>query len=130
MNHLFSYEVGSDGIATLTIDQEHNPVNLYSLEFIEAYINQAEEALKDDQVKGVIITSGQRMFMAGADLREIGGASMGDPARISSSSIMQIHQRMARHRNGRQALCRGYQWHRPRRWDGAVPELSPPNCAE
>ncbi|MEM6723395.1 MAG: 3-hydroxyacyl-CoA dehydrogenase NAD-binding domain-containing protein [Bacteroidota bacterium] len=68
INQLFSYEVGSDGIAILTIDQKENPANLFSQDFIQAFCEQAHAAIADANVKGVIVTSGRRMFMAGADL--------------------------------------------------------------
>ena len=70
-NHLLSYIVGEDGIAIITIDQVNNPTNLFSTEFINTYLETAHAALKDDQVKGVIVTSGQKFFMAGADLHEL-----------------------------------------------------------
>ena len=70
-NHLFEYKVDQDGIAVLTINQVNNPTNLFSYEFIEAYIAQAKAAIADESVKGVILTSARRMFMPGADLREL-----------------------------------------------------------
>jgi len=88
-NDLFSYEVGSDGIAILTIDQKKNPTNLFSTEFINEFINVANGAIKDDDVKGVIITSGQKMFMPGADLRELNRAD-GD-AVAQFNGMMKMH---------------------------------------
>ena len=70
-NHLFEYKVGDDGIAVFTINQVNNPTNLFSYEFIQEYIKTAKMAIADANVKGVIVTSGQRMFMPGADLREL-----------------------------------------------------------
>ncbi len=92
MNSLFSYKIDSDGIATLIIDQQNNPANLYSIEFIEAYLEQAEQAIHDENVKGVIITSGRSLFMAGADLREL--ESIVEDSQAFFKAIMQIHQRM------------------------------------
>ena len=71
-NDLLNIQVGQDGIALVTIDQINNPANLFSTEFIQAYITTANQAIADDSIKGVIITSGRRMFMAGADLRALG----------------------------------------------------------
>lgn len=70
-NDFFSYHVGDDGIAVITIDQINNPTNLFSTEFIECYVEAANKAISYDHIKGVIVTSGQRMFMPGADLREL-----------------------------------------------------------
>ncbi len=70
-NELLSYSVDADGIGTLLIDQVNNPTNLYSMPFLEAYFDVAQKAIADENVKGVIVTSGQRMFMAGGDLRDL-----------------------------------------------------------
>ncbi len=92
-NDLLEYKVGEDGIAIITIDQKNNPTNLFSFEFIETYQTVAENAIKDENVKGVIVTSGQRMFMAGADLRELLGADISNEKDSFFAAIMQIHQR-------------------------------------
>lgn len=70
-NELLSYQVDEDGIGIITIDQVNNPTNLFSVEFIQAYLEVAQAAIADTAVKGVIVTSGQRMFMAGADLKAL-----------------------------------------------------------
>ncbi len=71
-NTILSYETDADGIGRITIHMTEQPTNLFSLEFIEAYVEAARQALRDDQVKGVIVTSAHRDFMAGADLKFIG----------------------------------------------------------
>ncbi len=68
-NEYLSYAIDPDGVATITIDQKNNPANLYSLEFLQVYTDIAQQAIADERVKGVIVTSGQRMFMPGGDLR-------------------------------------------------------------
>ncbi|MEE9374597.1 MAG: 3-hydroxyacyl-CoA dehydrogenase NAD-binding domain-containing protein [Saprospiraceae bacterium] len=88
-NDLYSYEVGSDGIAILTIDQKNNPANLFSQEFIKEFIHIANSAIADVDVKGVIITSGQKMFMPGADLRELNKADR-DPV-TQFNAMMNMH---------------------------------------
>ena len=70
-NNLFEFEVGADGIGILSINQINNPTNLFSTEFVTAYLTLAQEAVADKDVKGVIITSSRSMFMPGADLREL-----------------------------------------------------------
>ena len=70
-NNLFEFSIGSDGIGILTIDQKDNPTNLFSLDFINAYLELALQAIADEEVRGVILTSGRSMFMPGADLREL-----------------------------------------------------------
>lgn len=68
-NDILSYAVDADGIGIITIDMVHHPANLFSQDFFEAYFAAANAAIADASVKGVIVTSGQRMFMAGGDLR-------------------------------------------------------------
>jgi len=70
-NRILSYELDSDGIGMITINMEDHPTNLFSREFIETYAEVATKAIADTNVKGVIVTSARRMFMAGADLNAL-----------------------------------------------------------
>lgn len=94
MNNLLNYKVGDDGIAIITIDQKNNPANLFSFDFIKAYHEVAQQAIADENVKGVIITSGQRMFMAGADLRELGQMTKNASATDIFQQMMTMHKGM------------------------------------
>lgn len=85
-NDLFRFEIGDDGIALFTIDQVNNPTNLFSTAFIEEYLKVATEAVQDESIKGVILTSGRNMFMPGADLRELKNMG-GDPQRQYEGAI-------------------------------------------
>ncbi len=68
MRHL-SIDIGQDGIATLTMDNADESVNLVS----EAWLAEMDEAIglltKNANVRGVILTSAKKAFMAGADLK-------------------------------------------------------------
>ncbi|MEM7374159.1 MAG: 3-hydroxyacyl-CoA dehydrogenase NAD-binding domain-containing protein [Bacteroidota bacterium] len=68
-NDILSYSVDQDGIALITIDMVNHPANLFNNDFFPAYFEAASAAIKDSAVKGVIVTSARRMFMAGGDLR-------------------------------------------------------------
>ena len=70
-NKLLSFGVDSDGIGTLVINQTEESTNLFSEAFIIQYIEVAQQAIADESVKGVIVTSGKPIFMAGADLRAL-----------------------------------------------------------
>lgn len=70
-NKLLSFSVDSDGIGTLVINQTEESTNLFSEAFIIQYIEVAQQAIADENVKGVIVTSGKPIFMAGADLRAL-----------------------------------------------------------
>ncbi|MDB5738667.1 MAG: 3-hydroxyacyl-CoA dehydrogenase [Sphingomonas bacterium] len=68
MRHI-SIDVGSDGIATLTLDNADESQNLVS----ESWLAEMEEAIAtiaaDAAITGVIVTSAKKAFMAGADLK-------------------------------------------------------------
>lgn len=89
-NDLFEFEVGTDGIGILSINQVNNPTNLFSTEFITAYIELANQVVADKEIKGMILTSGRSMFMPGADLREL--QTMGDDPQKIFDGTMQMHQ--------------------------------------
>ena len=61
--------IDADGIATLTLDNADESVNLVSLEFIEEYTAAVDQVNADPAVKGVIVTSAKKLFIAGADLK-------------------------------------------------------------
>jgi len=88
-NDFFEYKV-EDGIAIMTIDQVNNPTNLFSQEFILKYIEQANAAIADESVKGFIVTSGRKMFMPGADLREL--ETMGQDAAKELEGALEMHK--------------------------------------
>lgn len=68
-NKILSYEVGDDGIGLITINMEEHPTNLFSPDFMETYFDISKQAIADEKVKGVIVSSSRSMFMAGADLK-------------------------------------------------------------
>ena len=60
---------GADGVAILTLDNADESMNVVSAEWLED-MNAAIAELRDDEsVTGVIIASGKKAFMAGADLK-------------------------------------------------------------
>lgn len=67
-NHLLSVEIEENGIALVTIDMKEQPTNLFSMEFINYYLQTAAKLVADPEVKGVILLSARKDFMAGADL--------------------------------------------------------------
>ncbi|MGI4746891.1 MAG: 3-hydroxyacyl-CoA dehydrogenase NAD-binding domain-containing protein [Janthinobacterium lividum] len=62
-------DVAGDGIATITLDHATESVNLVSPEWVAEFTAAVEQVAKDDAVKGVIVTSAKKVFMAGADLK-------------------------------------------------------------
>lgn len=66
---MIRYQVDGTGIAEITWDAPHKPVNILSPEARQAFIDAADRAIADPDVKGVIITSAKDDFIVGADLR-------------------------------------------------------------
>lgn len=84
-----SFSVDADGIGTLVINQTEESANLFSEAFITRYIEVAREAIADQSIKGVIVTSGKPIFMAGADLRVL--LEEIPDKKIFTESIMKLH---------------------------------------
>ena len=89
-NEYLEYSADKTGIATITINQVNEPANLLSIDFTKAYGEVAQMAIADETVKGVILTSGRTMFMAGGDLRIL-SKPIDDP-KAFYEAIMEIHQ--------------------------------------
>ena len=68
MRHI-AIETGADGVAVLTLDNAVESMNVVSDDWLDE-MNAAIAQLRDDAaVTGVVITSGKKAFMAGADLK-------------------------------------------------------------
>jgi 3-hydroxyacyl-CoA dehydrogenase/enoyl-CoA hydratase/3-hydroxybutyryl-CoA epimerase len=66
MNIQFSKD--EQNIVTLTIDMPGQAVNLINLEFFESLQQALDQLAGDQQVTGVILTSGKSTFIAGGDI--------------------------------------------------------------
>lgn len=65
------YSVDSDGIATLAFNMVDYPTNVINRPGMDGFRTAAERALKDATVKGIVLTSSRKEFLAGADLNLI-----------------------------------------------------------
>jgi len=68
MTNAITYTLDADGICTLTIDQPGRSMNVIDLVFADQFADAVERAVGDPGAKGILITSGKRDFLAGADL--------------------------------------------------------------
>jgi 3-hydroxyacyl-CoA dehydrogenase / enoyl-CoA hydratase / 3-hydroxybutyryl-CoA epimerase len=68
MRHM-KITTAADGFATLTLDNADESMNLVSDAFIAEMMEATAQIAADDNIKGVILTSGKPAFMAGADLK-------------------------------------------------------------
>ena len=74
-------DVDSDGIALLTIDLPDQSMNVWNEALTAEFEKAVDEILGNDDIKGTVITSGKDSgFLAGADLRMLGGDAGGKPS--------------------------------------------------
>jgi len=71
MSNSIRFEVDAGGVATLTIDVPGKPVNVITPEFTADLQAAVERICSESAIKGVVITSAKRDFMAGADLKDL-----------------------------------------------------------
>jgi 3-hydroxyacyl-CoA dehydrogenase/enoyl-CoA hydratase/3-hydroxybutyryl-CoA epimerase len=92
---MINYNVDSDGIATITWDMPNRTMNVLNEASITAYQGALEQALKDEHVKGVIVTSGKADFIAGADLEMLLNADTSDAAKLTDqfSQLQKLFRR-------------------------------------
>ena len=70
-------ETDSDGIVTLIWDMPDRSMNVLSGSSIADFAAAVDTAIADPAVKGVVVTSGKKDFIAGADLSMLEGQSAG-----------------------------------------------------
>ncbi len=70
----------ADGVATITLDSEHNR-NALSKQLVTELVAHVAAAESDDAVKVVVIRSAGRVFCSGADLSEAADGGMEEGAR-------------------------------------------------
>ena len=73
MSEAVAYAVDADGVCTLTLDLPGKSMNVLNLALQSGLRAGIERALDDEAVRGIIITSGKPAFVAGADLKGMGG---------------------------------------------------------
>ena len=90
----FTYAVDADGVATITWDTVGKSMNVLSQEAFMSLNGFVDQALADDAVKGIILTSAKKDFAGGMDLnviakmKEAGGDN---PAKSVFEGVMGMH---------------------------------------
>ncbi|RZO67819.1 MAG: 3-hydroxyacyl-CoA dehydrogenase [Parvularculaceae bacterium] len=70
----FSVDIDGDGIALVTIDLPGQSMNVWNEALMREFGAFVDEFCANDDIKGAVITSGKKSgFLAGADLRMLGG---------------------------------------------------------
>ena len=92
----FTMETGADGVAIITWDVADKSMNVMTMEAWPQLDSLIDDALADDAVKGIVITSGKAGSFAGgmdlnviAKMKEMAGD---DPARGLFDGLMNMHR--------------------------------------
>ncbi len=88
---MLNYSVDAEGIATVEFDYPDKAQNILNALSLGAYATTMQKALADPTVKGIVIASAKKDFIAGGDLAELSGAT--DPAAFHAA-ISQTHKLM------------------------------------
>ncbi|MCT4554355.1 MAG: 3-hydroxyacyl-CoA dehydrogenase NAD-binding domain-containing protein [Pelagimonas sp.] len=90
----FTMEKGADGVAVITWNVQEKSMNVMTMEAWPVLESLVDDALADDAVKGIVITSGKDTFAGGMDLNVIAKMkdSAGDnPAQGLFDGLMGMH---------------------------------------
>ncbi|MCG6111864.1 MAG: 3-hydroxyacyl-CoA dehydrogenase NAD-binding domain-containing protein [Paracoccus sp.] len=87
----FTMKTGDDGVAIITWDVPNKSMNVLSMEGATTLNGLIDDALADDAVKGVVITSGKKDFAAGMDLNVIAGMKDQGGAQGVFDGVMTLH---------------------------------------
>lgn len=91
----FTMEKGADGVAVITWDTRGKSMNVMTMEAWPVLDGLIDDALSDDAVRGIVITSGKAgSFAGGMDLNVIARMKEGagdDPARGLFEGLMATH---------------------------------------
>ncbi|MFY9179164.1 MAG: 3-hydroxyacyl-CoA dehydrogenase NAD-binding domain-containing protein, partial [Venatoribacter sp.] len=98
MSNVFNTVIDNDGLAVLTWDDQSAPVNSLANAAVTAYAQELEQLLNNDAVKGIVLTSGKKEFIVGANLHEI--QTMEQDAQSLMNFLKNLHSLMRRMEQG------------------------------
>ncbi|PID36567.1 MAG: 3-hydroxyacyl-CoA dehydrogenase [Rhodobacterales bacterium] len=90
----FTLKTGADGVGVITWDCKDKSMNVMSFEALGELEACIDQALADDAVKGIVITSGKDSFAAGMDLNVLADfkkAAGDNPAKGVFEGTMKMH---------------------------------------
>ena len=90
----FTLAKDAQGVATITWDVADKSMNVMSFEGIALLNDMIDDALADDAVKGIVITSGKDTFAGGMDLNllsKMKDSAGDDPAKGLFEGTMRMH---------------------------------------
>lgn len=87
---MIDYSLDSDGIATISWNMTERSMNVLNNDSLPAFEAALKNAIEDDAVKGVIITSAKPDFIAGADLEMLQGWNGAEEMFKNGSELQQM----------------------------------------
>ena len=87
----FTMNKDADGVATITWDVPGKSMNVLTEAGIRELDGLVDDALGDDAVKGIVITSGKADFAAGMDLNVLGSMKDQGGAEAVFDLVMRLH---------------------------------------
>ncbi|MBK9019546.1 MAG: enoyl-CoA hydratase/isomerase family protein [Sulfuritalea sp.] len=72
---MLNYSVDAEGIATVEFDYPGKSQNILNAGSMGAYADAMQKALADPAVKGIVVASAKKDFIAGGDLGEMAGST-------------------------------------------------------
>jgi 3-hydroxyacyl-CoA dehydrogenase / enoyl-CoA hydratase / 3-hydroxybutyryl-CoA epimerase len=87
---MIDWQLDSEGIATLTFNVADRPMNVLNQASIEAFGAAVNKAVRDNAVKGVVITSSRPEFVAGGDLDLIVGILTPEESMACSGPVSRV----------------------------------------
>ena len=87
----FTLHIGDDGVAVITWDVKAKSMNVMSTEAFQLLSDLVDEALANEAVKGIVITSGKKDFAAGMDLNVLAKMREGGAQSIFDG-VMKMHK--------------------------------------
>lgn len=94
MSEAVTCSVDGDGLCTLVLDLPGEKMNVLGATLSDAFEAALRRAMADDAVKGVVITSGKSTFVAGGDLKMLGGGL--DVASMAPAEVAHLFASLSR----------------------------------
>ncbi|MEL4154812.1 3-hydroxyacyl-CoA dehydrogenase NAD-binding domain-containing protein [Corynebacterium bovis] len=88
-DNMITWDLGSDGVLTLTMDDPNQPVNTMNALFapsLHETVDRLAAAVEAGEVTGVILTSAKKTFFAGGDLKDMITAGPDDAQAIAENT--------------------------------------------
>ena len=91
---MINYTLLEDSIALISFDMKNSTMNVLNQESIAAFDEAFDKAVKDANVKGIIVTSDKKEFIAGADLKMIAAVKTPEQVMEKSGVLHKLYRKM------------------------------------